>query len=216
MFDERLRRAKDRALAPAAARLGRVPPLAITAAGLAVGLACAGAALAGDVPTSLGLWATNRVLDGLDGAVARAHGTTTDRGGYLDLVADFVTYAAIPVAQVAGSANPGALAVPLGLLLGSYYVNAVSWLALGAILDRRDLGNGVAPARETTVAMPTGLIEGAETVAFVAACLAWPGSLGWLFTGFGTLVIATAAQRVAWAWRALRPAPTEGRGGSGG
>jgi phosphatidylglycerophosphate synthase len=137
MFDSRLRLAKDRALAPVAASLRSVPPVALTAIGLAAGLGCAAAAHSGDTPLALGLWVANRTLDGLDGTVERLAGTSSDRGGYLDLVADFITYAAIPVAQVAGASDRAALAVPLGALLGAYYVNAVSWLALSAILERR-------------------------------------------------------------------------------
>ena len=222
MLDDRLRCAKDRVLAPVAARLRAVPPVALTAVGLAAGLGCAAAAYGGNTSLALGLWAANRTLDGLDGTVARFAGTSSDRGGYVDLVADFITYAAIPVCQVAGAADSGALAVPLGALLGAYYVNAVSWLALSAILERRgatrantsyggasgsnegEVG-GRQLGRLTTIAMPMGLVEGTETVIFVAACLAWPDGLRPLFVGFAALVMLTAIQRAAWAWRALGP-----------
>lgn len=194
-------------LEPAAARLSRVPPVALTIAGLGAGLLCAGAAYAGNAPVALALWGANRLLDGLDGAVARASDGASDRGGYLDLVADFITYATIPVAQVAGAADPGSLAVPLGALLGSYYLNAVSWLALSAILAKRPTGSAGTDRRArpgaTVLEMPHGLVEGAETVAFVAACLAWPEALRPLFLGFAALVAITAASRVAWAWRHL-------------
>ena len=222
MFDDRLRRAKDRVLVPVAARLRGVPPVAITAVGLAAGVGCAAAAYGGDTSLALGLWAANRTLDGLDGTVARLAGTSSDRGGYVDLVADFITYAAIPVAQVAGAADPATLAVPLGTLLGAYYVNAVSWLALSAILERRgatrastsyggtsDFNEGEVGGRKlgrlTTIAMPMGIVEGTETVIFVAACLAWTDGLRPLFVGFAALVMLTALQRTAWAWRALGP-----------
>lgn len=234
MFDGRLRLAKDRALAPVAASLRSVPPVAITAIGLAAGLGCAAAAYVGETPLALGLWVANRALDGLDGTVARLAGTTSDRGGYVDLVADFITYAAIPVAQVAGAPDPAPLAVPLGALLGSYYVNAVSWLALSAIIERRGAadhgasptpcpgnpppptplrreGGDVAAAPEesggirTTIAMPVGLVEGTETVLFVGACLAWPDLLRPLFLAFAVLVLLTALQRATWAWRTLGP-----------
>ena len=41
----------------------------------------------------------NRLLDGLDGAVARAAGST-DLGGFLDITMDFLVYSAIPFAFV--------------------------------------------------------------------------------------------------------------------
>ncbi len=325
-----MRLMKDRALAPIAASLRSVPPVALTAIGLVAGLGCAAAAYVGDTPLAVGLWVANRTLDGLDGTVARLAGTSSDRGGYLDLVADFITYAVIPVAQVAGAPDPSPLAVPLGALLGAYYVNSVSWLALSAILERRGAagrGAGLTPRvgtpapsefaslapeyphpnpdppsrarnepyggkmktgegllatphadpgvpppprrrpdpeyplpnesvqirstpsptppqlrRErgyclqpnprrlplprsaqrtpaaqgfggvdggegalTTIAMPTGLVEGTETVVFVLACLALPEFLRPLFVGFAVLVLLTALQRATWAWRALGP-----------
>ena len=57
----------------------------------------------------------------------------------------------------------------------------------------------------TTIAMPMGLVEGTETVIFMAACLVWPDGLRPLFVGFAALVMLTAIQRAAWAWRALGP-----------
>lgn len=41
-----------------------------------------------------------RVLDGLDGVVARQRNKQTDFGGYLDIVLDFTVYSIIPVALV--------------------------------------------------------------------------------------------------------------------
>src|SRR5262245_61146349 len=43
------------------------------------------------------LIAGNRIVDGLDGAVAR-QSRITDYGGFIDLLADFLIYAAIPFA----------------------------------------------------------------------------------------------------------------------
>lgn len=41
-----------------------------------------------------------RVLDGLDGVVARQKNKQTDFGGYLDIILDFTVYSIIPVAIV--------------------------------------------------------------------------------------------------------------------
>jgi phosphatidylglycerophosphate synthase len=69
-----------------------------TLAGLALG-ALAAAIIAAGAHTA---WAlvpllANRILDGLDGAIARAKGKT-DFGGFLDIVADFAFYGLIPFA----------------------------------------------------------------------------------------------------------------------
>ncbi len=78
----------------------------VTLAGLALGAVAAGVIALGGA----GLWAllpllASRVADGLDGAVARVRGKT-DFGGYLDIVCDFLFYAAIPLAFVLR--DPGA------------------------------------------------------------------------------------------------------------
>ncbi|MBK6433761.1 CDP-alcohol phosphatidyltransferase family protein [Candidatus Amarolinea dominans] len=74
--------------------------------------------------------ATSRILDGLDGMLWR-HLTQqqTDFGGYLDIVADFVVYAAVPIGLFLGRATTE-LGVGLALLLGSFYINAASWMYL--------------------------------------------------------------------------------------
>src|SRR5258708_32766934 len=89
MLDTRMRAALGPALEAAGRRLaaGGVSPAALTAAGWAAGAgACAATALRA-WPVALGLWLANRLLDGLDGAVARA-GAATDAGGVLGLRPD--------------------------------------------------------------------------------------------------------------------------------
>src|SRR5258707_15832244 len=107
MLDSRLRAMLGPALDTAGRRLAAagVSPAALTAAGWAAGAgACAATALRA-WPAALGLWLANRLLDGLDGPVARA-GTPTDAGGVLDIVADFSGYPGIilglPVAVPGG------------------------------------------------------------------------------------------------------------------
>lgn len=206
MLDASLRGVRDAALAPLARVLGTVAPTTLTAIGLVVGIGSAGSAAVGNDNLALGLWLANRLIDGLDGAVARQQRTTSDRGGYFDLLADFIVYAAVPVGLVIGSPAPGGLAVHLGLLLGSFYINAVSWLALSALLEKRSkpaLSERSGDARKTTLIMPSGLVEGAETVIFMSICLLWPGWLNWWFLGMAFLVAITAGQRAVWAWRNL-------------
>src|SRR3712207_3174274 len=70
---------------------------ALTFAGLFCGLAAALAVAFGAFGPALVALGLNRLLDGLDGAVARAKGRT-DRGGFLDIVCDFTVYGAIPLA----------------------------------------------------------------------------------------------------------------------
>ena len=196
MFDQGLRKTKDRVLEPAVTILSRVHPTLLTVLGLVVGLACAGFAALGQLNWALGLWVVNRILDGLDGLVARRFGKASDLGGYLDLVFDFVVYAAVPLGLAWFQADLGVWAA-CAVLLAAYYVNAVSWLALSALQEK----NHVQPTRLTSLAMPRGLMEGFETIVLYLAFFLWPGALVWLFAAGAGLVLVSAGHRVVWAWR---------------
>lgn len=203
MFDALLRALKDRLLAPLARRLGPgVAPNAVTALACLAGLACAAAAWRRAYGPALALWAANRVLDGLDGTLARVHGRQTDIGGYLDLLLDFVVYAAVPAGLALGRPTPAALTACVALL-GAFYVNAASWMYLAAVLEARAAG-AAARGERTTVTMPPGLVAGAETVVFYALFLAFPGHAPGLFALMAALVGLTVGQRVWWARRHLR------------
>ena len=84
MLDHTLRGYKDDLLRPVAGHLGRISPNAITILAMVVGLAAAGAAGLQWYGAAFVLWLLNRVLDGLDGMVARVHARQSDFGGYLD------------------------------------------------------------------------------------------------------------------------------------
>jgi hypothetical protein len=70
------------------------------------------------------------------------------------------------------------------------------------VLEKRDVG-----ARHrgevTSVAMPTALIEGAETIVIFTAFLAFPKWASWTFAAMAALVAVNVVQRMMWARRAL-------------
>jgi phosphatidylglycerophosphate synthase len=150
---------------------------------------------------ALVLWALNRVLDGLDGTLARLTGQQSDLGAYLDIVLDHLIYAAVPLGLALAAGTPAAF-LALSLLLSSFYINGASWMYLAALLEKRQAG-AAAQGELTTVTMPSGLIEGAETVVFYTLFLLLPGAIVPLFVIMAVLVFVTAGQRVAWAIRAL-------------
>ena len=133
--------------------------------------------------------------------VARAHARQSDFGGYLDIVLDFVVYAAVPIGLYLGSPG-GVAAAALIVLLSSFYVNAASWIYLSAILEKRAVG-AAARGELTTVTMPRGLVGGAETILFYTAFLLWPGLLPWLFTAMAAMVAVGVLLRLRWARRNL-------------
>lgn len=202
MLDSALRPLKDRLLGPPARALApRIGAGAVTAAGLGAGLAAAALAWRGWYLAALALWLINRLLDGIDGIVARERRTMSDRGGYLDLLCDFLVYALIPIGIASGRPEAGAY-VPVAWLLGSFYVNAMSWLYIAAVLERRGEGARRSGAA-TSIAMPEGVVGGTETLLFYSAFLVFPGQFRPLMLAMAVLTAAGAAQRTVWAWRRL-------------
>ena len=201
MLDHTLRGYKDRLLRPLAVALGHAPPNAVTLLALVIGLTAAVLAARQMYAAALALWLVNRIFDGLDGMLARLTQQQTDFGGYLDIVADFAVYAAVPIGLFLGSATTD-LGIGLALLLGSFYINAASWMYLSAILEKRSAGAGVL-GELTTVTMPAGLVGGTETIFFYAAFLIWPRALPWLFPTMAGLVLLGVIQRLWWARRHL-------------
>jgi phosphatidylglycerophosphate synthase len=200
MFDDLLRRLKDRLLAPLALFLGaRISPNAITVAAFVAGMSAAVFAWQDRRGWALLLWIVNRVLDGLDGTQARVHDRQSDFGGYLDIMLDFVVYAAIPLALMLAEPN---LLRAGALLLASFFVNAASWMYLAAILERRQAG-AAAQNELTTITMPPGIVAGAETVVFYTAMLAWSSARETLFVVMAALVMVNVGQRLWWARRHL-------------
>jgi phosphatidylglycerophosphate synthase len=204
MIDQQLRAMKDRALDPVARRLAAMRAGAgwLTAAGLISSVAAGLLAWRGLVWWSVVAFLIGRVLDGLDGAVARRTGTATDLGGYLDQLADTVGYAAVPLGLAAGIGSAEVWAA-CAVLIASFYVNIVSWAYLAALAEKRGAG-AAASGATTSIVMPTGLVEGAETIVLYALMLALPGWLPGWFWLMTVLVTITAAQRVTWAVRHLR------------
>lgn len=205
MIDHALRPAKDAVLRPLVAAVpAGVPPLAITACAALAGLGAAGAVAGGWVVLAVALWLGSRVLDGLDGALARRSGADSDLGGYLDFLLDVVVYTAIPLGVAINVGGEGIWTVT-ALLLGAFYVNAVAWTYLSALLERRGRG-AEARGEQTAVTMPRGLIEGTETIVLFSLMLAVPDWAIVIAPAMAALVLLSAAQRARWATRALRGA----------
>lgn len=202
MLDKRLRQVKEQMLAPVARWCGEdVTPIQITLMSGIVGILSAVAGWQGLYVIGLGLWLLNRVLDGLDGTVARLFNQQSDIGAYIDILVDDTVYALVPFGI---AVSIGTLSVYLALIfmLATFYVNTVSWAYLSALLEKRNRG-AIASGEMTTVTMPDGLIEGTETIIFFALFFLLPHSLIHLFVIMGVLVIVTIIQRLIWALRYL-------------
>ena len=200
MLDARLRRLTAAPLARAGRALDRTGVRAgwVTAAGWLLGAGACVAAGAAAWWAALALWLANRLLDGLDGAVARAS-TPTARGAFVDLVADFSVYGGF-VVGVAVAEPPARLAC--AVLLLAYYASGAAFLSLSSLLERQ----GRAGGDERSLRFIGGLAEGTETiVAYVLFCLlpADAAAIAWVFAA---AVGVTALQRV-WVGARLLSAP---------
>lgn len=163
----------------------------LTFIGLAIGLSGAVAIAFGHFALGLGLIVSNRVLDGLDGAVARANGPTS-LGGYFDIVADFAFYVSIPLAF--GVLDPANTLAAL-VLVASFVLTGVSFLAFAVTAAERSISSEAHGKKSFFYS--TGLAEGAETIAvFVAMCLL-PGYFAYLAYGYAALCTLTVVQRTA-------------------
>ena len=200
MFDARLRPLIDPFLDRMGAGLVRagIGANPVSLAGAACG-ALAGVAIGlGQPLAGLGLVLASRLLDGLDGAIARVKGPT-DFGGYLDILCDYVFYLAVPLGF--GLATPGNLPFAL-FLVASFTLTAVSFLAYAALAARRGLETRAHGLKSFFYS--TGLAEGAETLlAFVLMCL-WPAGFPVIASIFGGLCLLTVIQRSVIAWRVFR------------
>lgn len=172
---------------------------AVTFLGLGFGLACAASVWARLDLLALGLLAAGRLCDGLDGAVAAAT-SRTDRGGFLDIVCDFVFYGAVPLAFALR--EPDVNALPAAVLLFSFYVNGATFLAYAAIAARRGLAT--TSRGHKTIYFTAGLAEGSETILVFVAMLLFPGWFAPLAYGFAAVVAVTALSRAMIAWTTFR------------
>ncbi len=171
----------------------------VTLLGFALGLAGALAIASAAPLTGLALLLVSRLMDGLDGAVARLT-RPTDRGAFLDITLDFLFYASIPLAFAV--AEPAANALPAAVLLAAFMGTGSSFLAFAALAERRGLKNEDCPQKG--IYYLGGLTEATETlICFVLMCL-WPQHFaGWAY-GFALLCALTIVTRLFGGWRVLR------------
>ena len=172
---------------------------AISVAGFVTGMAAAAAIAFQQFTAGLVLLLLSRLMDGLDGAVARAT-TPTDRGGFLDITLDFLFYAAIPLAFAV--ADPTANALPAAVLLASFIGTGSSFLAFAAVAEKQKLQSLAFP--DKSFYFLGGLTEATETIAAFAAMCLWPQWFGPIAYAFAALCAITTALRIGWGYARLR------------
>ncbi|MAD53043.1 CDP-alcohol phosphatidyltransferase family protein [Idiomarina sp. UBA3162] len=165
----------------------------ITLVGFVIGVLALPLLMAGAFELALVAVLLNRLADGLDGAVARRT-QTTDAGGFLDIVLDFIFYQAVVVGFILNSPHEHLL--PGLFLMLSFVGTGTSFLAFAVQASKRGLDNPHYPNK--SMYYMGGLAEGFETFAvFVLLCLLPQhfGIIAWLF---GAVCWVTTATRI-WA-----------------
>lgn len=139
------------------------------------------------------LIAANRIVDGLDGAVAR-HSRITDYGGFIDLVADFLIYAGVPFAFALADHEH---AIAAAFLMLSFVGTGTTFLAFAAIAAQRSMITERHGPK--SLYYLGGLAEGTETILIFLVMTLTPRWFDELAYAFGALCWLTTAGRV---WQA--------------
>jgi phosphatidylglycerophosphate synthase len=168
----------------------------VSLTGFALGMLSAVMIAHGDIMLAAIPLLLNRLLDGLDGVVARL-GAPTDRGAFLDVTLDFLFYAAVPLAFAFCEPTRNALAA--SILLAAFIGTGTSFLAYAIIAEKRG---------DKSTAYPNkgfyylgGLTEGFETVAcFVAMCI-WPQYFAAIAYVFAVMCCLTTLTRLIAGWQ---------------
>ena len=171
----------------------------VTWAGFALGLAAAALLATRHWTAGAVLLLASRLLDGLDGAVARA-GTPTDRGAFLDITLDFLFYASIPLAFAL--ADPPRNALAAAVLLAAFIGTGSSFLAFATLAAQRGLRSAAYPNKGLYYL--GGLTEATETIACFLAMAIWPQAFAMLAWGFAALCVLTVVARLRAGWLLLK------------
>jgi len=214
MLDVQLRRAVSKPLnvMASAVDVPWITPDRLTIAGLVIGLSSAALAASQLWALALVAWLLSRVLDGLDGTLARRRlsaasaprpATASEAGGFLDIVADFVVYGAMVLGVAVGSTTAfGAPWWPFLLVMFGYYINGAAFLAFSSIAERT--GRTISDADNRSLFFLGRIAEGGETVFVHALWLVLPFIAWQIAIVWSLVVLVSAAQRMIVGYRLLR------------
>ena len=180
-----------------------VSPTQVTVAAFLSGVACCIAAARASPTLAVSLWIFNRSLDCLDGAVARKRQQSSDLGGFLDLLGDFIVYSAIPICCTIGhntvTSTPDWTSIQrqwlaVAVVESTFHINNFILFFLAALMEKekaKSAGQGQ-PGSESTktkeltsLSMKPALVEGFESgLAFtlMLAIPAWTEALCWVLS----------------------------------
>lgn len=219
MLDISLRPLKDKIFDPLCAAIPEaISPLQMTGLALLSGVCSCLAAAVALPQLAVSLWLCNRILDCLDGAVARRRNQASDLGGFLDLLSDFIIYSAIPICCALGlepAVTPRVLQrrwLAVAIAESSFHVNNFILFFVAAVAERKraekSKKGGTVEDGEvkelTSVSMRPALIEGTESGIIFTLMLAIPTWTDGLCWALSAGVVVGIVQRTVWTIGALK------------
>jgi phosphatidylglycerophosphate synthase len=204
MLDALLRPHIDKplgAIATRAVALG-VTANAVTALAFALGMTAAALIAAELYWLALAALLVSRVLDGLDGAIARQT-RLTDLGGYLDITLDFIVYASVVFAFAL--ADPAANALAAAFLTTSFMAPASTFLAYAIFAAKHGMTTEIRGAK--SLYYLGGLTEGTETILTLCLMCAFPAWFPAIAVVYAIMCWITGGTRIAAAVQAFGALP---------
>jgi CDP-diacylglycerol--glycerol-3-phosphate 3-phosphatidyltransferase len=199
MFDKRCRTEVERGLRPVGSGIVRVGVTAdqLTLAGLVMSVVSAVAVGAGRLGWAAVALASACALDILDGAVAKASGTASPRGSFYDSVVDRVSDAAV----LGGFA---------WYLLSTHPGSHVALLPMAVMAASALVSYERAKAESLGFSARGGLMERAERMFALGACLVFSPIMVPVLWVMLVLTLVTAGHRFAMVWRQAGNRPALG------
>ena len=138
------------------------------------------------------VWLASRFCDGLDGAIARQT-RLTDLGGFLDIVLDFIVYAAVVFGFAL--ADPAANALAAAFLTTSFMAPAATFLAYAIFAAKHGITTEIRGSK--SLYYLGGLTEGTETIVCLTLMCLFPSLFSTIAIIFGVMCWITAGTRIA-------------------
>lgn len=171
----------------------------VTIAGFAIGLLVIPALALHWYQAALGCILLNRLADGIDGPLARLT-AATDSGAFLDIVLDFLFYAAVVLGFALS--DPARNGLAAAFLLFTFIGTGSSFLAFSIMAERFQMINLRLPQKGFYYL--GGLTEGTETILFFFFSCLWPALFPLLALLFGCCCLVTTCTRVLYGYRVLK------------
>jgi phosphatidylglycerophosphate synthase len=176
----------------------------VSVLGFLVGIAAIPALWSGYYLTAMAAIIVNRIMDGLDGTLARIRGAT-DSGGFLDITLDFIFYSG--VVWGFALADPAANGLAAATLIFAFMGTGSSFLAFAVMAAKRDIKSIVYPQK--SLYYLGGLTEGTETIAFLIFFCLFPAYFPILAYVFAGLCWITTVLRIIAGYRTLAQSEKE-------